>query len=348
MSHKCRNKIFVLGYPHLVGGAGPHCWRTAKLWRKHGVEVTFLPRNDGRRWLEQMDAWGCKVVAGGGSALDEVEGLPGSIVVAWCNDGFVQAFPTLQRLNCRTVWLGCMTWLFESEKKLYETGERFDRWVVNSEFQRMKLLPELLAAGYPLEHVVKIPSPYTADEIDYLPRPHRPGEEFVIGRLSRKNPDKWHRDSWSIYATAKQPLKVRCMGWSNRLLDHMGDPPEWVECLKPKQEPRRDFYASLHCLAHINDSAQENRPCTALEAMAYGVPVVAENQHGWKELIRHGRNGFLWNDTEEFAYYVDRLAEDEELRLEITRNARDDLVSTIANEEETWDKWRNLFETLAA
>lgn len=340
-------RVYILGQIHRVGGAGPHCWRTVRLWRKHGIEVTFLPTNGGGDWQNSMQAEGVDWIPWGGNDLDEIEALDGAIVASFCNVNFFAALPRLKERGCKTLWFGCMCWLFPQETIAYSNGHRPDRYIIDSEYQRMSLLPELLKAGYGEDEVVKIPYPMPADECSFCPTPHKKGEPFVIGRLSRPAGDKWSAKTWDIYGGVKHPLKARMMGWTNRIGEKLGKPPEWAECLRAGAEDRETFYRSLHCMAQINGGAKENRPCTALEAMAYGVPVVAENSWGWKELIAHGRTGFLWNDKEEFAYYVERLATDEDLRMEIVTNARRELFNTLSDEDATWAKWEKLFNELA-
>jgi hypothetical protein len=49
--------VFIAGYPGDIGGADTECWHTAKLWRRFGLDVTFLPtsRPAGKwhAWLEE-------------------------------------------------------------------------------------------------------------------------------------------------------------------------------------------------------------------------------------------------------------------------------------------------------
>ena len=54
----------------------------------------------------------------------------------------------------------------------------------------------------------------------------------------------------------------------------------------------------------VNGGARENWPRAGLEAMAAGVPIVAQNDWGWREMIEHGVTGFLGGDDCELADYV--------------------------------------------
>jgi glycosyltransferase involved in cell wall biosynthesis len=137
------------------------------------------------------------------------------------------------------------------------------------------------------------------------------------------------------------------MAWNDAIQRKLGPPPEWAECLPAGDESPRQFLAGLHCLAPLSGGAQENWPRCGLEAMAAGVPIVAENRWGWQEMIRHGRTGYLADSREELAGHITRLAEDEEHRLEIARCARKTLEEELANPHMIWAGWRDLFAEFA-
>jgi len=71
-------------------------------------------------------------------------------------------------------------------------------------------------------------------------------------------------------------------------------------------------------------SLWENCPYSCLEAMAAGRAIVASDQGGLPELIRHGHNGFLaaTGQPESFAVHLKTLIDDESLRRQIGSLAR--------------------------
>ena len=77
-----------------------------------------------------------------------------------------------------------------------------------------------------------------------------------------------------------------------------------------------------------------------------GVPVVAQNDWGWREMIEHGVTGFLGSDDCELAHFAAMLAHDEELRLQIARNARQRIETELADPRTLWTKWQSLFRGL--
>ncbi|WP_407370310.1 glycosyltransferase family 4 protein [Carnobacterium sp.] len=59
----------------------------------------------------------------------------------------------------------------------------------------------------------------------------------------------------------------------------------------------------------ISTSTQEGLPVNLLEAMGTGLPIIATDCRGNRDLIHHGENGYLvgLNDSERLAAYVDNL-----------------------------------------
>jgi hypothetical protein len=127
----------------------------------------------------------------------------------------------------------------------------------------------------------------------------------------------------------------------------VGAPPSSAECLPVCTESAQTFFGSLHCMLQVNGGAAENWPRSGLEAMASGVPIVAENRWGWRELIRHGETGYLCENDDELAYYAARLAYDENHRLEMAHRARRSVEDDLAAQERIWAGWLGVFRQLA-
>ncbi|WP_407391848.1 glycosyltransferase family 4 protein [Carnobacterium jeotgali] len=66
----------------------------------------------------------------------------------------------------------------------------------------------------------------------------------------------------------------------------------------------------------ISTSTQEGLPVNLLEAMGTGLPIIATDCRGNRDLIHHGENGYLvgLNDSERLAAYVDTLYYSSKLR----------------------------------
>jgi glycosyltransferase EpsD len=73
----------------------------------------------------------------------------------------------------------------------------------------------------------------------------------------------------------------------------------------------------------ISASKVEGLGLNIVENMFMGLPVVASVDKGHKELIRHGVNGFLFeqDSREQFIDYICKIAEDSDLRQEMGKNS---------------------------
>jgi len=76
----------------------------------------------------------------------------------------------------------------------------------------------------------------------------------------------------------------------------------------------------------------EGMPNALLEAMAAGLPVVVSDIPPHRELIQHGRTGFLARDPKEMGQIVERLSKDEELRRSVGDAARAYVRDNLASE----------------
>jgi glycosyltransferase involved in cell wall biosynthesis len=344
--------LFVAGYPGDVGGANTECWHTLKLWRQLGFDVTCLPTWPGDLGTEHLDRWqrrleviGVRTRRCAPETLGQVPGLPGATVVAFCNVRFLQAAERFRCLGCPVVWLGCMNWVFPGERMHYRRHGVFERYVFQSRFQRAELEPQLAKFGYRPEQGVLIRGALDCSEFRFQPKPHAAADAFVVGRLSRAAVDKFHPDTWRIYGRLPPPRRVRVLGWNREVETALGTPPAWADVLHAGAETAQRFLSTLHCLLPASGTAVENWPRAGLEAMAAGVPIVAERRGGWPEMIRHGETGFLADNDDELVEYAARLARDERLRLQMARAARC-AVEQFSDTETLGAAWASLFESM--
>jgi hypothetical protein len=334
----------VCGYPGTLGGADTELWHVLRVWRRFGFDVGGIPTSQpSAEWRAKCDA--ISVYALDVTWPDGIDNVleSGTVVLSFCSGEFLKQAARFRELRCKIVWIGCMSWMFPAEREHYDEYGPFDAYVFQSEHQRSKLLPELRQYGVRDDQCFLIRGAFCPDEFPFAPRSHLNGSQFIVGRLARPDLDKWHEKTWAIYEGVPN-RKARVMGWDSRIELKLGRPPEWAEALPPCTESSVDFLHSLHCLMPINGGAEENWPRVGLEAMSAGVPIIAENRWGWREMIDHGRTGFLANDEQEFVHYATLLASDEDLRLEIAHNARRSLESDLANPDTIWAGWKRLFD----
>lgn len=341
--------IFVIGYPSYLGGADTELWHTIKLWRSKGIPVNLIPTWHAQaEWREKLSAIGANTIELGGSGgLKEVPGLAGSTVISFCNGEFLNHVETFRKLDCTLVWVNCMTWVFPKEIEHYEKHGLFDAYVFQSAFQRESIQARLKEFDLGDEQCFQIRGAFAVEEFPFNPLPHRQGKPFVMGRIARPDLDKWSSNLWPIYSAVQYTQKqARVMAWDHRLTQKCGPPPGWAEALAANAETSRNFLESLHCMLPVNGGAKENWPRSGLEAMASGVPVVAQNEWGWQEMIEHGVTGFLGNDDCELAHYAAMLAHDEELRMQIAAQARQRLIDELAHPETIAEKWLQMYQGL--
>ncbi len=279
--------------------------------------------------------------------LESVPGLAGSPAIGFCNAEFLAHAHRLRKIGCPVVWVNCMTFLFDREKRFYAEHGPFDAQVFQSEFQRMSLEPQLASSGYDPATGHLIRGAFDLSEWTFQPRAHAKGEPFVVGRMARPDADKWSSNTWRIYERIQyRQRRAVVLGMNEKTHAKLGKPPEWAECLKPMAMPVPEYLAGLHCLLPVNGGARENWPRAGLEAMAAGVPVVAQNEWGWREMIDHGVTGFLGSGDEELAHHAASLAYDEELRMRIVHAARAKLVREFANPDVLAAAWLRLFDSV--
>ncbi|NNJ26208.1 glycosyltransferase [Alienimonas chondri] len=341
-------RVFLIGYPGEMGGANTEAWHTIQLWKRAGLDVHLISTWGGDAgWREKLDALGFVTHQVPPGELERVPGLAGSPVVGFCNSEFITHAPRFRALGCPIVWVNCMTFLFDYEKQFFDLHGPADAMVYQSEFQRSQLEPQLFPSGPTPANGHLIRGAFDLGCWEFKPRPHAAGEPFCVGRLARPDLDKWSSNIWKIYERIPyQNRRALVMGVDPGTSEKLGPAPAWASVLRPAAIPASQFFANLHCLLPVNGGARENWPRAGLEAMAAGVPIVAQNEWGWREMIEHGVTGFLGSCDEELAHYAARLAYDEELRLRIAHAARERLTEELANSEALTAAWTRLFASV--
>ena len=83
-----------------------------------------------------------------------------------------------------------------------------------------------------------------------------------------------------------------------------------------------EFYSSSNVFCLVSE--REGLPIVVLEAMNYGLPIVATDNGGNTELVKHGYNGFLVNvgDIEGIANALTEIINNQKLCMEFSFNSR--------------------------
>lgn len=94
------------------------------------------------------------------------------------------------------------------------------------------------------------------------------------------------------------------------------------------EEMLAEIYASAD--VYVIPSLEDNLPNTVLESLACGTPVVGFEVGGIPDMVRNEQNGFLaeLKNSKDFARKIQQILENDELRMQMSQNAR-----KIAEEE---------------
>jgi glycosyltransferase involved in cell wall biosynthesis len=176
----------------------------------------------------------------------------------------------------------------------------------------------------------------------------------MVGRLLyQKNPEMFLRVAKSIHARFPD-VRFCLLGegyhdFSRDRIYHLVqelDESSYVSIMKwGAHSDAAEFLRS--CDIYLSTSHFEGLPFTILEAMAYGIPVIATNVDGARDIITDGDNGFLVEDdnVEAMADRVTALLEDPRLRRTITAKARSiieekfDLLKNIRRIEDVYSSF---------
>jgi glycosyltransferase involved in cell wall biosynthesis len=191
--------------------------------------------------------------------------------------------------------------------------DRVDKFIAPSRFMRDAVVGRL-GAG----RVVWIPNGIDTSRIDVSPEDE--GYALFLGRLSHeKGLDTLLRahaagdEKWRLIVAGTGPLHddLRTRFPRAEFTGHLAG-----EALKAKLRAA--------AVVVVPSEWHENAPISVLEAMAYGKPVVASRIGGLPELVRHERNGLLFEpkNAAELSRQVRTLLADRELRKRFGREAR--------------------------
>ena len=149
-----------------------------------------------------------------------------------------------------------------------------------------------------------------------------------------------------VYTTGKSPFErvgfKECLKESSYLvyikkLIEMYHLKEHIIFLGGELDEKSMCKAFLHAHVFLSPSSIENSPNSLGEAMILGVPCVASDVGGVRNMLIHGEEGFLYPYDEYYmiAHYISRIFEDDELALSFS-------IAGRVHGKRTHDPHRNL------
>lgn len=155
----------------------------------------------------------------------------------------------------------------------------------------------------------------------FIPSKHRDCERLVIGRISRDGFDKHHEGDLAVYNEfASNGCMVRIQGGT--CLANKIPRNENIQLLPEGYLPAEQLLQGLDVFYYRTGKHVETFGRVVFEAMACGLPVVCHYHGGYADHIIHGKNGFLFETTEQACQILRELISNSELRARVGRNAR--------------------------
>jgi glycosyltransferase involved in cell wall biosynthesis len=153
-------------------------------------------------------------------------------------------------------------------------------------------------------------------------------DELVVGRVSNLNPNKIPPNLPSILASFELPKtkfiiagdgevmpKLRASALATRSADQFSFPGYVPRVAVPA------LLESFDVFCYTTSTAVECHPLALLEALAAGLPIVADARGGIPEIVKHNVNGLLSNSRAEMGAHLNRLRRDEHLRRRLGEGA---------------------------
>ena len=328
-------KIGVVGFPGLYGGAGVELDNHLTLWHEMGYDIHIVATgNPESEPLLQKTLVRAHIHAPG-----EFSALKGMPVISFCNDVFLNKIDEIKKYAGKTIFVNCMTWLFDKEKKAHEKG-LIDLFLYQTARTQAKVGATL--EGINKNYNWKVFHSWF-DDTNFPFHKNRQHDKFRFGRISREDGDKFAKDTLFVYETMVAPvLKSGIMlGFDKRSEDKIGKSPNWIRVYPGCGITQQEFYAHCECIIQKADTF-ENWPRVGMEAMSSGSVLIVDKRGGWEDMVKHGETGWLCKDSREFIYYSSRMAFEHAERDAMALKAYE-FFQDMNDKEKSKQHWREIF-----
>ncbi|MEM6258480.1 MAG: glycosyltransferase [Planctomycetota bacterium] len=327
----------------MYAGANTELHHQIILWRSMGLTVHLIPGDAGYRneplYPEMIERG---VIIHEANQFDII--TPGSPVLGFCNDRFLARIDEILLYSHNTVFVNCMTWLFEQEKVRHHEGKIAAFLYQNEQVchKNAALLREINPDRNIQYQTFK---PYfDAKAFPFIDAGQRiagrQGKLFVLGRISRQDGDKFSANTLPIWEAIETPGQKRgvMLGFGLESEQKIGKPSKWIMTYNNQTElSQQDFYKQADVIVQPMDTT-ENWPRIGLEAMASGSVLIVDNRGGWHQMIEHGVTGWLCDTPQDFIRYATRMAHEPLERSAMAEAARKRLIE-LAGQETASKSW---------
>lgn len=151
---------------------------------------------------------------------------------------------------------------------------------------------------------------------------HKKQSQFTIGRIGEDKLSKHHFRDITLYRKLSEAgYAVKLSGAT--CLNRMQEIPNAVELLAGlKQSETVEYLASIDCLYYCGaPNTIEGLNLWMIQAMKFGIPIIAHASGGGIDLISHEENGFLFEHQDQAFCIISELARDDALYARISKNA---------------------------
>jgi Glycosyl transferases group 1 len=336
------DKLFIHGFPGLYGGAATEMHHQVPIWQSLGLEVHFIPTRPEMHKspvFKEMQEKGC--VIHGHNELSVIE--KHSAVLGYCSKDYLHHLPTIRRFSENTIFVNCMTWLFEEERVRAAQGAIKTFLYQNDDV--MKKASAELSQLCPLGnvHFMRFVPYFDSGLFPYVEQ--RSKDVFGCGRISRQDTDKFSVHTMGIYEyfVSPKPKRGLFLGFDARSESKTGPAWLWIRTARDQTEcSQQAFYRHCEIVLQPTDTV-ENWPRVGLEAMSSGAVLIVDNRGGWKRMIEHGKTGWLCDKPADFIYYASKMAYEPDARAEIAQAAKARLPD-LAGLEQSKESWKRVFE----
>lgn len=337
-------KIYINGFPSLYGGAGTELHHQIIVWKYMGIDVHIIPTNNGFEnealYLEMLQRGVHIHAPSDWTVLNEDDAI-----ISFCNGEFLENLPTIRQYTKRTIFVNCMTWLFDKEKEHMGNG-LIAMFLYQNEEVRQKNMPILKGLNNNSNISFMTFKPYFHnDSFPFITE--RADEYFGCGRISRQDSDKFAKNTLHIYEYFVAPVFKRglFLGFDHRSESKIGRPYEWIRTARDQNEiSQQDFYKHCKIVLQPTDTT-ENWPRIGFESMASGSILIVNNRGGWRQMIEHGKTGWLCDHDRDFIYYASKMAYEPSLREDIAEAARLRGLE-LGGLEASAASWREVFDAI--